>query len=399
MKHRIITPKLAAILSCAFIMTSQSPLTLAHASTETTGLVKGATLLGCIAKQGEMAPEFKAQTEDGADISLSDLRGRTVILSIFPSINTGVCQVQTRKFNEKAAKLGEGVVVASVARNTGEDFKKFCATAGIDRLLNISDLAYGEFGEKYGFRMAGSDYLARGIIVVDPEGKMSYVEYTESLGKEPNYDAALAAAIQSAGTDLFLLQPLPYAEDALAPHISKETISFHYGKHLAGYVKNLNKLVKGSELEGKSLEAIVKESEGAVFNNAGQIYNHRIYFDQFAPADKAQKAPTGELLKAIDATWGSVDAFKAAFEKAGLGQFGSGWVWLSVDSEGKLVISTTANADSPLTKGMTPIIGIDVWEHAYYLDFQNNRAASLKAAWNIMDWKKVEARYEKALKG
>ncbi len=363
------------------------------AQIQTTGVVKNATLLGTPAKQGESAPDFKAQLADGTDFNLSDLRGRTVVLSIFPSINTSVCQVQTRRFNEKAAKLGEGVVVASLARNTGADFAKFCAAEGIDQLLSISDLAYGEFGEKYGFRLAGSDYLARGIVVIDPEGKMSYVEYTPSLGREPNYDAALAAAMQTAGEDPFILLPLPYAEDALAPFISAETISYHYGKHLAGYVKNLNKLVKGTELEGKSLEEIVKTSEGAVFNNAGQIYNHRIYFDSFAPADQAQKQPTGELLKAIDATWGSFDAFKEAFEKAGLSVFGSGWVWLSQDAEGKLHISTTANADSPLTKGQNTLLGIDVWEHAYYLDFRNNRLASLKAAWNIIDWKKVEARF------
>ncbi len=397
MNNSTYTTSRARLLGYAALITLATLTPLHAAPKQTTGVVQGVTLVGEPVKAGQMAPDFRAQLADGREFKLSELRGRTVILSIFPSINTGVCQVQTRKFNEKAAGLGEGIVVASLARNTGADFEKFCATAGIDKLLNISDLAYGEFGDKYGFRMANSQWLARGIVVVDPVGKIAYIEYTPSLGKQPNYDATLKAALASAGDDAFVLQPLPYALDALAPAISKETMSFHYGKHLAGYVKNLNKLVKGTPDAGKDLEKLVRTSKDAIFNNAGQIYNHRLYFGNFAPAAQAQKAPTGALLKGIDESWGSVEAFKAAFEKAGMSRFGSGWVWLSVKPTGELVISTTANADSPLTQGDTPIIGIDVWEHSYYLDYQNRRLDSLKAIWTILDWKKVETRYQKAL--
>ncbi len=399
MKMKHLSPALCAILlGGASLLAPLSHAQPAAAQQQTKGVVKNITLLGNTVKAGQIAPEFKAKLSDGSEFKLSDYKGRTLILSIFPSINTGVCQVQTREFNKKAAGLGENIVVASLARNTGADFDRFCATAGIDKLLNISDLAYGEFGEKYGFRMMNSDFLARGIVVIDPEGKIVYAEYTPSLGMQPNYQAALNAATASVVKEAFSLMPLDYAMNALAPAISEKTMNYHYGKHLAGYVKNLNKLVKGTEFADKDLETIVKTSKGAIFNNAGQMYNHGIYFENFSPYGKGQAAPTGELAKKIDATWGSLDGFKKAFEAAGMSVFGSGWVWLAMDASGKLAITTTANADSPLTKGQTPLIGIDVWEHAYYLDYENKRIESLKSVWNILDWKKVEARYQKASK-
>ncbi len=352
------------------------------------------TLLGTQISAGEQAPDFIAQCAAGGDCRLSDLRGRTVILSVFPSITTPVCQLQARQFNQRAARLGESIVIVSVARDTIADYKEFCAAEGIERLVNLSDLAYEDFGTRYGFLLEDPSLLARGIVVIDPEGVVTHVEYVHELTDEPDYDAALTAAQATACEDAFVQIPLPYASDALAPVISAETISYHYGKHLQTYVTNLNGLIKGTEYEGKSLEQIVKSSKGPIFNNAGQIYNHRLYFDNFSPVTVAQKAPTGRLLDAIVAVWGSVDSFQEAFEKAGIGQFGSGWAWLVSDAQGALSICSTGNADTPLTQGLTPLMTMDVWEHAYYLDYQNLRAKSLKSSWDILDWKKVEARYE-----
>lgn len=189
----------------------------------------------------------------------------------------------------------------------------------------------------------------------------------------------------------FELVKLPYATDALAPVISKQTIELHHGKHLQGYVNNLNNLVPGTRFENSDLETIVKESDGAIFNNAGQILNHNLYFTQFSPAGGG--VPGGKLASAIDAAFGSFDNFRKEFETAGAGLFGSGWVWLAADGGGKLSITKESNAGNPLVKGLTPLLGFDVWEHAYYLDYQNRRADHLKELWKIIDWKVVEGRY------
>ena len=191
----------------------------------------------------------------------------------------------------------------------------------------------------------------------------------------------------------FTLMTLPYAQDALEPVISKETIGFHHGKHLAGYVNNLNTLLEGSPLAELSLEEIVLKAEGGILNNAGQILNHNMYFEQFA-APKADNAPTGLLAEAIVRDFGSFEAFKEAFQKGGATLFGSGWVWLSVDKDGKLVISQEANAANPIQKGLKPLLTFDVWEHAYYLDYQNRRPDHLAALWQIVDWQVIEKRYE-----
>ena len=187
------------------------------------------------------------------------------------------------------------------------------------------------------------------------------------------------------------LMALPYAPEALEPVISKETIAFHHGKHLAGYVNNLNGLLEGSPLAGLSLEEIVLKAEGTVLNNAGQILNHNMYFGQFK-APQAGNKPTGQLAEAIDRDFGSFETFKEEFQKAGATLFGSGWVWLSADKDGKLVITQEANAANPIQKGLKPLLTFDVWEHAYYLDYQNRRADHLAALWDIVDWKVVEKR-------
>ena len=189
----------------------------------------------------------------------------------------------------------------------------------------------------------------------------------------------------------FILMTLPYAQDALEPVISKETIAFHHGKHLAGYVNNLNGLLEGSPLAGLPLEEIVCKAEGGMLNNAGQILNHNMYFGQFSRDPKS--APSGKLAEAIERDFGSFEAFKEEFQKKGATLFGSGWVWLSADKDGKLVISQEANAANPIQKGLKPLLTFDVWEHAYYLDYQNRRADHLAALWQIVDWDVVENRY------
>ena len=184
---------------------------------------------------------------------------------------------------------------------------------------------------------------------------------------------------------------LPYEINALDPIISARTIEFHHGKHLQGYVDNLNKLIAGTPFEAMPLEEIVKKAEGGMFNNAGQILNHNLYFTQFCKGG----APLAEgALKAqIERQWGSVEAFKAEFEAKGVGLFGSGWVWLSAQEDGSLVITQEPNAGNPVTRGLKPLLTFDVWEHAYYLDYQNRRAAHLQALWGIVNWEEIEKRY------
>ena len=191
----------------------------------------------------------------------------------------------------------------------------------------------------------------------------------------------------------FELMVLPYAEDALEPVISKETIAFHHGKHLAGYVNNLNGLLPGSGFEEVTLEEIVCKASGGILNNAGQILNHEMYFGQFK-APQVDNKPTGQLAEAIVRDFGSFEAFKEAFQKAGATLFGSGWVWLSADKDGKLVITQEPNAANPIQKGLKPLLTFDVWEHAYYLDYQNRRVDHLAALWDIVNWSVVEKRYE-----
>ena len=191
----------------------------------------------------------------------------------------------------------------------------------------------------------------------------------------------------------FEMIQLPYGQDALSPVISEETIAYHYGKHLQAYVNNLNALLPGSGFEDKTLEYIVCHSEGAAFNNAGQILNHNMYFSQFR-SPQENNVPTGKIAELIDRQFGSFEAFKAEFEKKGATLFGSGWVWLSVDLEGQLYITQEINAGNPVTKGLTPLLTFDVWEHAYYLDYQNQRPAHLAALWQIINWDVVNDRIE-----
>jgi Fe-Mn family superoxide dismutase len=189
----------------------------------------------------------------------------------------------------------------------------------------------------------------------------------------------------------FEMPSLPYTATDLAPVLSAETIEFHYGKHLQTYVNNLNAALPGSAFEGKSLEEIVKAADGGVFNNAGQILNHAMYFLQFA-APKEGNAPTGKIADAIARDYGSFEKFQEEFQAKGAGLFGSGWVWLSADASGKLVITQEGNAQNPITKGLTPLLTFDVWEHAYYIDYRNRRPDYLKSLWSIVNWDVVNAR-------
>ena len=185
---------------------------------------------------------------------------------------------------------------------------------------------------------------------------------------------------------------LLYAPNALEPVISEQTINFHYGKHLQNYVNTLNNLIKGTELEGKSVEEIVKVApEGPVFNNAGQALNHTLYFIQFK-SPVSGNVPQGKIAEAINASFGDFETFKKEFTQAAVSLFGSGWAWLSQDQSGKLVITKEPNGGNPLRSGLNPLMGIDVWEHAYYLDYQNRRPDHIAAVWDIIDWEVVGKR-------
>ncbi len=183
----------------------------------------------------------------------------------------------------------------------------------------------------------------------------------------------------------FELPALPYSKDALAPHISAETIDFHYGKHHNTYVVKLNGLVEGTENESKSLEEIIKSSSGGLFNNAAQIWNHTFYWHCLSPSGGGE--PTGALADAINATWGSFADFKEAFTSSAINNFGSGWTWLVKRADGSLDLLNTDDAGCPLThEGVTPLLTVDVWEHAYYIDYRNARPAYMDAFWNLVNW-------------
>ena len=194
---------------------------------------------------------------------------------------------------------------------------------------------------------------------------------------------------------MFHLIDLPYPIDALEPVISAQTLTFHHGKHLQTYVDNLNKLIAGTEYESMSLEEIVAKSSGALFNNAGQVLNHNLYFTQFrGSVPEPVEGPTGHLKAQIETPWGTLEAFREEFVAKGVGLFGSGWVWLQADDAGQLSIGQYPGADNPVAHGLRPILTFDVWEHAYYLDYQNRRAAHLSKLWGIVDWKVVEERFD-----
>ncbi|HEX9447468.1 MAG TPA: Fe-Mn family superoxide dismutase [Dongiaceae bacterium] len=180
------------------------------------------------------------------------------------------------------------------------------------------------------------------------------------------------------------LPELPYALDALQPHISKETLEFHYGKHHQTYVTNLNKLIKGTEFEKASLEEIVMTSAGGIFNNAAQAWNHTFYWHSLSP--KGGGEPKGALADAINKKWGSFDAFKTEFTKIAVGTFGSGWAWLVKKQDGSLELASTSNAETPLTSADKPLLTCDVWEHAYYIDYRNKRPDYLGAFWKLVNW-------------
>lgn len=182
----------------------------------------------------------------------------------------------------------------------------------------------------------------------------------------------------------FELPALPYAKDALAPHISAETLDFHYGKHHQTYVTNLNNLVPGTEFEGLSLEEIVLKSSGGIFNNAAQVWNHTFYWNSLSPNGGGE--PTGELAAAINAAFGSFEGFKEAFNKCAVTTFGSGWAWLVKNADGSLALVSTSNAGCPLTAGQKPLLTCDVWEHAYYIDYRNARPTYLNAFWALVNW-------------
>ena len=191
----------------------------------------------------------------------------------------------------------------------------------------------------------------------------------------------------------FTLPALPYAMDALAPHISKETLEFHYGKHHNTYLTNLNKLVAGTPQENKTLEEIIVSAEGGLFNNAAQVWNHTFYWNGLTPQGGGE--PTGALAEALNKSFGSFKGFGEKFSNAAVTLFGSGWAWLVKNKDGSLGIEQTGNAGNPLTKGQTPLLTCDVWEHAYYIDYRNARAKYVETFWKLVNWKFVAANFSK----
>ncbi|NNJ72797.1 MAG: superoxide dismutase [Fe] [Enterobacterales bacterium] len=189
----------------------------------------------------------------------------------------------------------------------------------------------------------------------------------------------------------FELPALPYAKDALAPHISEETLEFHYGKHHNAYVVNLNNLIADTDMANMSLEDIITNSDGGIFNNAAQVWNHTFYWNCLSPNGGGEAS--GAIADAINATFGSFDAFKAAFTDACITNFGSGWTWLVKNTDGGLEIVKTSNAGCPLTENHTPLLTCDVWEHAYYVDYRNARPAYVNAFWNLVNWDFVNSNF------
>jgi superoxide dismutase, Fe-Mn family len=188
----------------------------------------------------------------------------------------------------------------------------------------------------------------------------------------------------------FELPKLPYKLNELVPHLSEETLEFHYGRHHLAYVNNLNGLIQGTRFENASLETIVKSAEGPIFNNGAQIWNHTFYFETFSP--KGKRVPDGKLAEAVGKSFGSFDSFREQFTKAAATLFGSGWAWLIAEADGTLKIVQESNAGNPLRKGLKPLLTCDVWEHAYYIDYRNSRPDYIKSFWEIIDWDVVAGR-------
>ncbi len=188
----------------------------------------------------------------------------------------------------------------------------------------------------------------------------------------------------------FELPKLPYALDALEPHISKETLEYHYGKHHQTYVNTLNTLIEGTEFEKATLEEIILKSSGPIFNNAAQVWNHTFYWESLKPQGGGEA--TGKIAEEINKKWGSFEAFQKEFDKCAAGTFGAGWAWLVKNKDGSLELVSTSNAGNPMTEGQTPLLTCDVWEHAYYIDYRNSRPNYLENFWNLINWDKVNER-------
>lgn len=203
--------------------------------------------------------------------------------------------------------------------------------------------------------------------------------------------SVLSSLSQPKPMENYILKPLPYAINALEPTMSSRTLELHWGKHLATYITNYNNLKVNTEFENLPLVDAVLRSQGGLFNNAAQIFNHEFFFTELSP--NPQLEPSGKLKKAIDESFGSLDKFKEEFAKAALGQFGSGWAWLCEEKGGRVVIVATPNAENPMRNGLKPLMNLDVWEHSYYVDYQNRRADYTKEFWKILDWKVVDERY------
>ena len=358
----------------------------------------GLLLLVCITMSCNYNPQNRI-TKQNADIVLKDYGAEPTVLNIDAYTMTN-SNFRTALWT--GTKLQATLMAIPVGGDVGLEQHN-----DVDQFLRIEDgtaqVVMGDTEHSLTFtKTAGKDFA-----IFIPAGKWHNII---NIGNKPLKMYSIYSPVQHPHSTVHLTQEeaeeaehliitnmkielikLPYATNALQPVISRQTIEIHHGRHLQAYVNNLNNLIQGTQFENAELESIVKVSDGAIFNNAGQILNHNLYFLQFSPAGGGK--PSGRLAQAIDAQWGSFENFQKEFETAGAGLFGSGWVWLAADNAGKLSITKEPNAGNPITKGLKPLLTFDVWEHAYYLDFQNRRADHLNSLWTIVDWKIVESRY------
>ncbi len=357
---------------------------------------------------GDLAPEFRLVDQHRKRHRLSEYRGRGVVLAFYPKDFSGTCTKQMACMRDQLAAFNElDAQVFGVSIDHHDAHRVFAEQQGITFSLLADFHPKGAVGSAYGVYREEFGIHERTTFVIDAEGRISHIEAVD-FNNQPNLDNLLAALRGAPPipmhkeNPMHMLPELPYAKDALEPHIDERTMGIHHGKHHQGYVNNLNNALDGhDDLAGKSVEDLLSDMDAvpddirsAVRNNGGGHANHSLFWTVMSPNGGGE--PDGAIGAAIDDAFGSFDDFKSQFEKAAMTRFGSGWSWLVVDADGNLVVMSTPNQDSPLMSGHTPILGLDVWEHAYYLNYQNKRAEYAGAFWNLVDWAAVGKRYAKA---
>jgi Fe-Mn family superoxide dismutase len=356
----------------------------------------------------DLAPDFELVDQDRQPHRLSAYRGRAVVLAFYPKDFSSTCTSEAGCILDLMGQFNDlDATVFGISVDHHDAHRAFARQQGLEYRLLADFHPKAAVGVQYGVYRDDLGFHERTTFLVGPDGRIAHIELCD-LGELPDFDAILAA-IRSLPLESLHKEPamhtlpdLPYAHDALEPHIDERTMQIHHGKHHQGYVNNLNNALEGhADLAGKSVEALLGDMDAvpddirtAVRNNGGGHANHSLFWSVMSPDGGG--APSGPLGEAIEATFGSFEDFQSQFEKAATTRFGSGWAWLVVDADGHLVVMSTANQDSPLMSGHTPILGLDVWEHAYYLHYQNLRGSYAKAFWNVVDWDAVGQRFADA---